>query len=241
MTIGVFQRAAKQTRRLAAISAVISGATLASCTGSPGGPIPYNVQNFGAPDPARPAVLPADYKIMAEDVLTVIVYQVEDLSRDYKVDPSGYISFPLIGRVLADGLTSEQLSQSLAERLNQRYLRNPQVSVSVKETPARNFTVDGSVNRPGVYPIVGDMSLTQAVATAQGPTQFANFHRVGIFRRVNGQRMAAAFDLGLIRTGEAEDPRVYPGDVIVMGGSTTRSAFQEILATLPILALFRPY
>jgi polysaccharide export outer membrane protein len=81
----------------------------------------------------------------------------------------------------------------------------------------------------------------QAVATAGGTHENANPRRVAIFRQVGGQRMAAAFDLTDIRRGEAEDPQVYRGDIIVVDGSRTRQMWRDALATIPVLALFRPF
>ncbi len=76
---------------------------------------------------------------------------------------------------------------------------------------------------------------------ARGTDEFANPRRVAIFRRIDGQRMAAAFDLTSIRRGEMPDPDVYPGDIIYVDGSQARRALRDIFGALPILALFRPY
>jgi polysaccharide export outer membrane protein len=85
------------------------------------------------------------------------------------------------------------------------------------------------------------MTLLEAVAKAKGIDEFANPHRVAIFRQIEGQRMAAAFDLTSIRRGEMDDPVIYPGDVVVVEGDNTRKLLQQILTTLPVLALFYPY
>jgi polysaccharide export outer membrane protein len=86
------------------------------------------------------------------------------------------------------------------------------------------------------------MTLIQSVAVAGGidPTQ-GNPRRLAIFRQIQGQRMAAAFDLVSIRRGEMPDPEIYPGDIIVVESNTRRSLFQDLLQGLPLLALFRPF
>ncbi len=210
-------------------------------TGSRGGPIPYEVQNFGPPDPPSSEILAADYRIAPLDTLSVNVFQVPDLSGDFQVDLTGQIAMPLIGTVRAVDLTTGELRETLVTRLGERYLRNPDVTVGIKASTRRNITVDGSVGRPGMFPVTGPTSLIQAIAMAGGPDTNANPRRVAIFRQVDGQRMAAAFDLISIRRGEAEDPAVYSGDIIVVDGSQVAAQRRELLQSIPILALFRPF
>jgi polysaccharide export outer membrane protein len=81
----------------------------------------------------------------------------------------------------------------------------------------------------------------QAVALAGGTAEDANARRVAIFRTIGGTRQAAAFDLVSIRRGQAEDPRVYPGDIVVIDGSSIKALQKQILSNLPILSVFRPF
>ena len=71
--------------------------------------------------------------------------------------------------------------------------------------------------------------------------QQGNPRRVAIMRRIQGQRMAAAFDLEAIRSGQSQDPDVYPGDIVVVQSNNRRGFFQDILQALPLLAIFRPF
>jgi polysaccharide export outer membrane protein len=80
----------------------------------------------------------------------------------------------------------------------------------------------------------------QAVALAHGTSEDANAHRVAIFRTVAGKRQAAAFDLVSIRRGEAQDPAVYPGDIIVVDGSSVKEMEKRLLQSIPLLAIFGP-
>jgi polysaccharide export outer membrane protein len=215
---------------------------LAGCAGTRGGPIPYEVENFGAPDAPTALALDEDYKIAPLDVLKVSVFQVADLSGDYDVDLTGHIALPLIGRVKAVNLTVSELDQKLTQALGAKYLQAPDVTVGVKTSSARVVTVDGSVRQPGVFPITNrQMTLMQVIAMARGTDDAANPKRVAVFRQIEGQRMAAAFDLVSIRRGEAEDPRIYSGDIVVVDGSNVRAIQREILSALPILSVFRPY
>jgi polysaccharide export outer membrane protein len=85
------------------------------------------------------------------------------------------------------------------------------------------------------------MTLLQSLAMAKGPTENANPRRVAVFRQRSGQRVAAAFDLTAIRRGEAEDPKVYAGDIVVVDGSQIKQIQREVLQTLPILGIFNPF
>lgn len=183
-----------------------------------------------------------DYRIGATDLLRVNVFQVPDLSFDeIRVDASGNIQMPMIGSVQAAGLTPNELSADIARRLAERYLRNPQVTVTVKEAASQKVTIDGAVTRPGVYEMRGRTTLLQAVAMAEGPSRIANVESVAIFRQVDGQRMVAVFDLRAIRNGEAEDPVVLGDDVVVVDTSRLNTIMREAVAALPALAIFRAF
>lgn len=216
-------------------------ALLVGCADKRGGPIPYNVGTFGAPD--APTVVPLEqgYRIAPLDTVTVKVFKMADLSGDYEVDLTGKISMPLIGEVDAFNATTAELDERLTAKLGEKYLENPDVSVGVKSSTRRSVTVDGSVGKSGSYPVTGPTTLMQAVAMAGGTTENANPRRVAVFRQIGGQRQAAAFDLTSIRRGEAPDPAVYPGDIIVIDGSATKALHRQILNSLPLLSIFRPF
>jgi polysaccharide export outer membrane protein len=199
------------------------------------------VSDFGTPDAPQLVPLEAGYKIAPMDVLTVKVFKMPDLSGDYEVDLAGQISMPLIGEVKAFDLTTAQLDQSLTSKLGEKYLENPDVSVGIKSSTRRSVTVDGAVNKAGSYPVYGPTTLMQAVAAAGGTSQDANARRVAIFRTIGGKRQAAAFDLTSIRRGEAPDPQVYAGDIVVIDGSSVKAAQRQMLNTLPVLSIFRPF
>lgn len=181
-----------------------------------------------------------DHRLGPSDLVTVSVYRAPEFSGDYRVDAAGNIMVPLIGLMPVQGMTTVELSAALRQRLSGRYYVNPDVSVALKESNSQRLTVDGSVNSPGVYPVVGRTTLMEAIARAGGTTGGANLRRIVIFRQINGQRMVAAFDLQAIRQAQLEDPLVYASDIIVVDGNQTRQALRDIISTLPILALFRP-
>jgi polysaccharide export outer membrane protein len=216
-----------------------AAALLTACADSRGGPIPYDVA-LGSPDAPTIAPLGSDYRIAPMDTLSVKVFRSQDLSGDYQVDLTGNISLPLVGEVAAANLTTAQLDQKLTEVLGAKYFENPDVSVGIKSSTRRSVTVDGAVKQAGTFPIVGPTSLMQAVALAGGTTEDANNRRVAVFRTVGGQRQGAAFDLAAIRHGQAKDPAIYPGDIVIVDGSSVKQGFKKFLQSIPLLAIFGP-
>ena len=223
--------------RLVALGAAV--ALVGGCAGGRGGPIPYGAQ-LQAPDPPATKGIEEDYHVAPLDTLKISVFQVPDLSGDFKVDLTGNISLPLLGNVKVVDLTTSQIDDKLTQMLGAKYLQHPDVNVGVASSTMRNVTVEGSVQQAGVFPVTGPLTLLQVIAMAHGTDQNANPHRIAIFRQIKGQRMAAAFDLVSIRRGEAEDPRIFAGDIVVVDGSKVKSAWQTILSAIPLLA-FRPF
>lgn len=213
---------------------------VAGCADSRGGPIPYD-QPLSAPDEPRIVALESNYKIAPMDQLGIKIFKSEDLTGDYEVDLAGRISLPLIGEVQAANLTTAQLDEKLTEKLGEKYLQNPDVAVSIKRSTARVVTVDGAVRESGSFPVAGPMTLIQAVSLAKGTTEEANPRRVAVFRTIQGERQAAAFDLTAIRRGQAPDPKIYPGDIIVVDGSGIKALQKQILQNLPLFSIFRPF
>jgi polysaccharide export outer membrane protein len=228
-------------RLRAVVVALLVPVLLTACTGGRGGSIPYEVKNFGQPDAPVAAGPNVEYRIGALDQLGVTVYRVPDLSGDLQVDASGTVTMPLIGNLTAVGKTAGELGAEIKKKLGEKYMNDPEVQVTVKSASNARITVDGSVGQPGIYPLQGRMSLIQAIAMAKGTTEDANPHRVVVFRQLNGQRQAAAFDLTSIRRGEMADTEVFGNDIIVVDGSASKSTFKTIVSTVPLLAIFRPF
>jgi polysaccharide biosynthesis/export protein len=233
--------AAHAPRQIAsAASCVLSLLILAACADTRGGPIPYD-RALSAPDKPSVASLGEGYRIAPMDELTIKVFNSKDLSDDYDVDLAGHISLPLIGEVEAANRTTAELDDVLTKRLGEKYFEHPDVSVGVKKSVGRLVTVDGAVKDAGSFPALGNLSLMQAVALAKGTTDDANPHRVAVFRTIGGTRQAAAFDLVAIRHGQAPDPAIYPGDIVVVDGSSIKAFQKQIMQNFPLLSIFRPF
>lgn len=227
-----------KVRRLALLLCVT--ALLSACAGTNrygGNPNITLTKNGSLPAPQRSdlSAQQRPYIIGPFDKLAIEVFGIEELSKVVQIDASGRISLPLAGVIEAAGKTPEELSREIEQRLRGRYVRDPQVNVNLQETVSQVVTVDGEVGQPGLYPVVGNMTLMRAVATARGATEFAKLGEVVVFRTVGGQKMAALYNLKAIRQGNYEDPEIYPNDVIVVGNSQARRIFKDVLQAAPLI------
>ena len=176
------------------------------------------------------------YLIGPFDKIRIDVFGIPELSeRIVQVDAGGRASFPLAGSFQAAGLTPNQVAEELTRRLSGNYIRDPQVTVNLEETVSQVVTVDGQVVRPGLYPVVGRMTLMRAVATAGGTGEFARLDDVVVFRTVAGQRYAALYNLRAIRRGAYGDPEIFANDIVVVGDSQARRLFRDILQATPLI------
>jgi polysaccharide export outer membrane protein len=192
------------------------------------------------PDQTGMAVDLSNYRIGPLDIIRVEVFGAPELTREAEVDAAGNFSIPLAGAVQAAGRTPAELSSAISSQLQGRYLKNPQVSVNIVKARPKTFTVDGAVRAPGNYPIIGKMTLQQAIATAQGADQVANLNNVVIFRTVNNQKTAALFSVKEIRAGRLEDPQIYGNDIVIVGESAGRKFFRDFGSMFPLLGTFVP-
>lgn len=180
----------------------------------------------------------SDYRIGAQDLLEIKVFGVDSLSQTVRVNSNGQISLPLIGGVKAGGRTIPELEQAIGELLAKSYLQNPQVSVFVKEFTSQRVTLEGSFNKPGIYPITGKTSLLQAIAIGGGLDPLADLGGVVVFRQVDGKRMAAVYDMRKLRSGRADDPQIYGDDIIVVEQSNSKTALRRFIEAVPGIGLF---
>jgi polysaccharide biosynthesis/export protein len=126
------------------------------------------------------------YTLDAGDKLRIVVFGQDGISNSYIVDAGGNVNLPLVGTVPARGATTQQLSQRIAERLKQGYVREPHVTVEVETY--RPFFILGEVTNPGQYPYVADMTVEKAVAIAGGFAPRASKSTVEITRNAPDQQ-----------------------------------------------------
>ena len=148
------------------------------------------------------------------------------------------IQVPLAGEIAAAGKSASALRDELVSRLGARFIRDPQVSVTIVERRRTTFAVEGDVREPGIFEAVNGTTLLSAIAQAKSTSDTARLDEVMIFRHANGQRMGARFNLDDIRKGRAPDPQVLAGDTIVVGRSGLKEAWKQFLQAAPAFNLF---
>jgi polysaccharide export outer membrane protein len=162
--------------------------------------------------PAEPEV--GEYTIGREDVLEVSVWKDPALTTTAPVRPDGKLSVPMIGDVDADGKTTRELSKEIAARLVP-YVKDPVVSVIVREVNSRKFAIVGEVSKPGVYQMRGRTSILQAVAQAGGLTEFASRGGIVVIRPAkDGKERRLSVNLNDVVGGDARVPALWPGDTV---------------------------
>ena len=180
-----------------------------------------------------------DYRVGAQDLLSISVFGVQDLTKEVRVNSNGQISLPLIGGVMAGGRTIPELEAELARKYAEGYLQKPQVSVFVKEFTSQRVTLEGAIAKPGIYPITGKTTLLQAIALAGGvDDKTADLGGIVLMRQVDGKRMAAAYDLRQVRKGVVDDPLIYGDDIIVIEQSASKTALRRFIESVPVLGIF---
>lgn len=120
-----------------------------------------------APPPPLP-VASADYRIGPQDILAISVFGHEDLTQTVVVQNDGTLTYPLVGRIAAAEKTPKQLEKMLTELLGKSFIRNPQVTVAMREYRSKTILVAGEIARPGTYPLAGGMTIVEVLAKA-GP------------------------------------------------------------------------
>jgi len=163
-----------------------------------------------------------EFVLGPEDVLEVVVWRNQDLSRVVIVRPDGMISMPVIGDVQAAGLSADRLAERIAARLKE-YKENPTVTVSVKEINSYNVFVLGEVSKPGKYQLKSYTTILQAISIAGGFTPYASKNKLQIVRHItNGNggwrevRLAMPYDDLVKGQADPEYLMIKSGDTIVV-------------------------
>jgi polysaccharide export outer membrane protein len=158
----------------------------------------------------------SDYRIGRQDLLEIKVFDVEELNQTVRVADDGSITMPLLGRLVVGGLTKTDLEQKLAVLLEERYVRDPQVTVFVREYESKRVAVSGAVKKPGSYAMLGRKTLLEMLSLAGGLDKDLG-KQIIIFRPTEGGP-TRRIPLDLEQLVYAADPSlnmpVEPGDII---------------------------
>ncbi len=157
-----------------------------------------------------------DYRLGPEDVIEVRVFELDQLNRKVRVSGDGFIDLPLVGSFRAAGLSAEEVALAVADRLRDRYVQNPQVSIFIVEFNSQKVSLLGAVQAPSTYPLVGQRQLLQILAEAGSLAADAG-KTLYIFRQTEDGR-SARLTVPLNELLLQGDPRwnitLLPGDVV---------------------------
>ncbi|MGB3456477.1 MAG: polysaccharide biosynthesis/export family protein [Litorimonas sp.] len=188
------------------------------------------VQEFPPVSASDIAVNTLRDEIKIGDTVEMQVYNIESLSKEYVVDRAGQVNFPLIGRVDVVGLNTSELEQTLTRMYGADYLRDPSINIRVEPRELGKVVVDGAVNRPGVFEVSNVISLSEAIAMAEGlNNETTNGSSIFIVRNVDGTRKVREIDMREVRSFEVAEIDIIPSDVIFVDQSPGRVIFNNIL------------
>lgn len=189
------------------------------------------------PDPDKPLVLEArpiepetttvppvsvltrggsDYRIGRQDLLEIHVFDLKELDQTVRVADDGSITLPLLGRLQVAGLTKGELETTIATLLEQRFVRNPQVTIFVKEYESKKVAVSGAVKKPDTYEMLGEKSLLEMISLAGGLDQNLG-KEIIIFRAQEDgptQRISIDLDKLVYEADPSLNVPVLPGDIV---------------------------
>jgi polysaccharide export outer membrane protein len=152
----------------------------------------------------------------AGDVIEVLVYDEPAMSKTYKVAPDGTIDFPFVGVLECEGHMPQEIGRTIKDRLRtEKILKNPQVSVLVKEVNSKKIAVFGQVQKPGQFAMTEGMTVVHAISAAGGFTSMADRDRVTLTRRVGKNKMVrVVFSVAAITEGKIADVPLQAGDTL---------------------------
>jgi polysaccharide export outer membrane protein len=150
----------------------------------------------------------------AGDLIEVRVFQEPELSGLFQVGGQGDLIFPLCRRVVVGGLTANGAAEKLRACLSEGFLRDPQVTVLVREFNSKKVFVFGEVQKPGTFPYQDGMSVVQAVTLAGGFTRTAAQNSTSVTRKVDSKEVKVRVNVQDIALGKAPNFLLEPGDIV---------------------------
>jgi len=156
----------------------------------------------------------ANATLGAADVLDVRVYQEADLSGPFRVSAEGTIDYPFCGRLKVAGLSSTALVDLISTCLRNGYLKNPQVTVFLKEYNSKKIFVFGEVQKAGTFPFEERMSIIQAITLAGGFNKLAAKNSVIVTRVIEGVERKVKVPVENIGEGRESNFALQPGDIV---------------------------
>src|SRR6185312_3506094 len=155
-------------------------------------------------------------RVGIDDTFDVRVYGEPDLTGNFRVATDGTIDYPLGGRVPVAGLRTGEIQRLLVSKLKGGYLKDPQVTVTIKDRNSQKISVLGQVAKPGQVPYYPNMTIVDAIASAGGFTGIAAKNSVNLRRETAGRIETHTYPVADISEGRSPNVMVLPGDVLVV-------------------------
>jgi protein involved in polysaccharide export with SLBB domain len=158
----------------------------------------------------------AEDRVGRDDTFDVRVYGESELSGTFRVATDGTVDYPLAGRLQVAGLRTGEIQELLVTKLKDKYLKEPQVVVTIKDRNSQKISVLGQVTKPGQVGYYPNMTIVDAIASAGGFTGIAAKNSVNLRRQVSGKIEMHVFPVADISEGRSPNIMVLPGDVLVV-------------------------
>jgi polysaccharide export outer membrane protein len=165
--------------------------------------------------PRQPSAAP-EYHVAPPDVLAITIRPEPALARKVTVRPDGYVSLDLIGDVYVEGKTVSEIRQAITDRITD-YIVRPDVAVDLVQSNSRKFFMFGQVRRSGVFPLIGRVTASHALAHAGGATVLSapdRAHLVRVTPTGGATTYTIRFDDIVKRGDMTTDYELQPGDLI---------------------------
>ncbi len=158
----------------------------------------------------------SEYRIGPKDLLEISVFESPELSQTVRVSEDGSITLPLLGKVEVEGLTKEKLESKIGTLLEEKWLQKARVTIFIREYQSQRVSVIGAVGRPGMYEIIGRVSLLEMISQAGGLTDRASSELYILRQGTDGTQVTLSIDLNdlIINNNQTVNIPLMPGDVV---------------------------
>jgi len=153
------------------------------------------------------------------DLIEIRVYGENDLTRVYRINTSGMITYPIIGDIKVINRSINELSKEIEGKLKKKFFKNPQITIFLKESNSRKVYILGKVKKPGAYKYKHKLTLLKLLATSGGLTDVADINKVILKREINGEVKSIKIEVSLIINGLIDDLLLSPEDIIYVSES----------------------
>lgn len=153
------------------------------------------------------------------DLIEIRVYGETQLTRTYRINSSGIIIYPIIGKIKVINRPIYKVTKEIEKKLNKKFFKDPQVTIFLKESNSRKVYILGQVKKPGAYSYKHKLTLLKLIATSGGLTNIADIDKIILKREINGKINSITIEASLIIKGLTEDLLLSPEDIIYVSES----------------------